>query len=200
VLAAAQSIRDIPRMIEKLLLGCCGSVGIFGIPNLIVHLRMVHGTEIQTLMTASAQKFITRYALESLTGNPVQTAMFEGPARNHISYVTSHPVFLIAPATANIISKIASGIADDIVSLCASVCLGSPTQLVIAPAMNPAMWSSMILQGNVNRLKDAGVHFIGPSAGIEVLTLQETPVGGMASSVQIVERLLELANGGSAGP
>jgi phosphopantothenoylcysteine synthetase/decarboxylase len=181
-------------MIDRLLLGCCGSIAIFGIPNLIIHLRMVHGTEIQALMTGSALKFVTTYALEALTGKSVQTDIFDGPARNHINYVTSSPIFLIAPATSNMISKIAGGIADDIVSLCASVCLGSQTKLLIAPAMNPAMWNSPILQGNVSKLKDAGVHFVGPDGGIEVITLQETPVGGMASIPQIIEKILELAD------
>src|SRR5262249_40181537 len=149
-------------------------------------------TEIQAVMTASAQNFLTAYSLEVLTGKPVLTTMFEGAERDHINYVTSHPVFLIAPATANTIAKIANGIADDAVSLCANVCLGTQTRLVLAPAMNPAMWNSPILRQNVAKLEAAGVVFVGPSAGIEILTLQETPIGGMADVAQIVEKISEL--------
>jgi phosphopantothenoylcysteine decarboxylase/phosphopantothenate--cysteine ligase len=153
---------------------------------------MGHGMEVQALMTSSAQKFLTSYSLEILTGKPVLTEVFESAAKNHITLVASNPLFLIAPASANMISKIAGGVTDDIISLCANVCLGASTKLLFAPAMNPAMWKSPILQSNVNRLQDAGAHFVGPHGGIEILTLQETPIGGMANPAQIVEKILEL--------
>jgi phosphopantothenoylcysteine decarboxylase/phosphopantothenate--cysteine ligase len=178
-------------MLEKLLLGCCGSVAIFTIPNLVVTLRMVHRTEVQAVMTESAQRFLTATALEVLTGKPVQTGMFGGLAHNHISYITSHPVFLIAPATSNMIAKIANGISDEIVSLCASVCLGSATKLVIAPAMNPTMWRNPVLEANVRKLKELGVRFIGPGMGIELLTMQESAIGGMADIALIIQQLLD---------
>lgn len=161
-------------MIERLLLGCTGSIGVLFIPSLIMKLRKEHQTEIDVIMTASAQKFVTPYALEMLTGNAVATDMFKDFRHNHIKYVESHKAFLIAPATANIISKIATGIADDIVSLSACVCMGASTKLIIAPSMNIAMWNNPVIQDNVDKLKRNGVHFVGPSTGTEIVNFQES--------------------------
>lgn len=178
-------------MIERLLLGCTGSVGVLFIPSLIMKLRKDHRTEISVIMTNSAQKFLTPYALEILTGNAVATDMFDDFKRNHINYVESHGAFLIAPATANIISKIANGIADDIVSLSACVCIGSGAKLIIAPSMNIAMWNSPFVRENVDRLKRNGVHFVGPSAGTEIVTFKEATTA-LASDQEIVDKLLDV--------
>jgi phosphopantothenoylcysteine synthetase/decarboxylase len=178
-------------MIQRLLLGCTGSVGVLFIAPLIIKLRTEYGTEIDAIMTKSAQKFLTPYALEILTGNAVTTDMFDDFRHNHIKYVEDHSAFLIAPATANIISKIANGIADDIVSLSACVCMGSSTKLIIAPSMNIAMWDSPFVQENVERLKRNGVHFVGPSAGTEIVTLKKATTA-LASDQEIVDKLLEI--------
>jgi phosphopantothenoylcysteine decarboxylase/phosphopantothenate--cysteine ligase len=75
--------------------------------------------------------------------------------------------------------------------LCASVCLGSATKLVIAPAMNPTMWRNPVLEANVRKLKELGVRFIGPGMGIELLTMQESAIGGMADIALIIQQLLD---------
>lgn len=142
-------------------------------------------------MTKSAQKFLTPYALEILTGNSVATDMFDSFRQNHINYIESHNAFLIAPATANMISKIANGIADDIVSLSACVCLGSSAKLLVAPSMNIAMWNSPFVQENVDRLKRNGVHFVGPSAGTEIVTFKEATTA-LASDQEIVDKLMSI--------
>lgn len=178
-------------MIEKLLLGCTGSVGVLFIPSLIMKLRKEHQTRIDVMMTASAQKFLTPYALEILTGMPVGTDLFDDFQNNHINYIESHKVFLLAPATASMISKIANGIADDLVSLSACVCVGSKTELVIAPSMNVAMWECVFLQENVAKLKNAGVHFVGPSRGTEIVNFKEATTA-LASDEEIIAKLLEL--------
>lgn len=178
-------------MIDRLLLGCTGSIGVLFIPSLIMKLRKEHRTDIDVIMTASARKFLTPYALEMLTGNAVSTDMFEDFRRNHIKYVESHKAFLIAPATANIISKIALGIADDIVSLSACVCMGASTKLIIAPSMNISMWDSPVIQENVDKLKRNGVHFVGPSTGTEIVTFKEATTA-LASDQEIVDTLAEL--------
>jgi phosphopantothenoylcysteine synthetase/decarboxylase len=179
-------------MLEKLLIGCTGSVGVLFIPSLIMKLRKEYRTHIEVMMTASAQKFITPYSLEILTGMPVGIDLFDDFQNNHINYIQSHKVFLIAPATASMISKIANGIADDLVSLSACVCVGSKTELVIAPSMNIAMWECAFLQENVAKLKKAGVHFVGPSRGTEIVNFTEATTA-MASDEEIVAKLLKLA-------
>jgi phosphopantothenoylcysteine synthetase/decarboxylase len=178
-------------VVARLLLGCTGSIGVLGVPWLIIELRTTYRTEIQVLMTSSAQKFLTPYALEVLTGNAVAVDIFERRFENHISYLNSHDIFLIAPASANTISKIASGIADNIVSLCACVCLGSKSKLIIAPAMNPAMWNNPIVQDNVEKLKSKGAYFVGPSEGIEIANLQEGCTA-MATTEAIIEKIFEV--------
>jgi phosphopantothenoylcysteine synthetase/decarboxylase len=178
-------------MIQKILLGCTGSVGVLFIAPLIIKLRAEYGTEINAIMTGSAQRFLTPYALETLTGNAVATDMFGDFKYNHIKYVEDHRAFLIAPATANIISKIANGIADDIVSLSACVCMGSRTKLVIAPSMNIAMWNNPFVQENVEKLKREGAYFVGPSADNEIVTLKKATTA-LASDQEIVDKLLEI--------
>lgn len=179
-------------MIEKLLIGCTGSVGVVFVPSLIMKLRKEYRTRIEVMMTASAQKFITPYALEILTGMPVATNLFDDFQHNHINYIEAHKVLLLAPATASMISKIANGIADDLVSLSACVCVGSQTELLIAPSMNIAMWECAFLQENVAKLKKAGVHFVGPSRGTEIVNFKEATTA-MASDDEIIAKLLELA-------
>jgi phosphopantothenoylcysteine synthetase/decarboxylase len=175
-------------MINRLLLGCTGSIGVLSVPHLILKLRMAFSTEIQVLMTKSAQNFLTPYALEIASGRSVATDIFGNLNCNHISLVTSYPAFLIAPATANIISKIANGIADDIVSLCACVCLGSTSKLILAPSMNPAMWNNPVVQENVRKLICNGVQLVGPSAGIKIANLNEV-ASAMADINEIIEKL-----------
>ncbi len=179
-------------MISNLLLGCTGSVGILFIPSLIMRLRKIHRTNIQVLMTVNAKKFLTPYSLEILTGNPVTTDMFGGHGRDHINFIESHNVFLIAPTTASMISKIANGIADDIVSLSACVCIGSGTKLIVAPAMNSAMWNSPFVQANVDKLKRSGAHFVGPSAGTEIVKFKEATTA-LASDEEIIQKILEVS-------
>lgn len=177
-------------MIDRLLLGCTGSVGVAFVPSLIMSLRKRFRTHVDVMMTASAQKFMTPYTLELLTGNPVSTDMFESQSRNHITYIESHSTFLIAPITASMISKIANGIADDLVSLSACVCMGSSTKLLIAPSMNHAMWDCAFVQDNVAKLEAKGALVIGPSYGTEIVNFTET-MTAMASDEEIIRALLK---------
>ena len=178
-------------MIKHLLLGCTGSVGVLGVPWLIADLRREYGTEVQVLMTASAQKFITPYSLELLTGRPVAVDVFERNFQNHITYLEGHTVFLIAPASANTISKIANGIADNIVSLCACVCLGSKSKLIMAPAMNPAMWKNPLVRENVQKLASKGAYFVDPTAGVEISNFKKE-MTAMANNETIIQKILEI--------
>lgn len=181
-------------MIEKLLLGCTGSVGVLFIPSLIMRLRKDYRTQIEVMMTKSAQRFLTPYSMEILTGMPVATDLFDSFQHNHINFIESHKVFLIAPATASMISKIANGIADDLVSLSACVAVGSRAHLLIAPSMNIAMWECTFVQENVEKLKKAGVHFVGPSRGTEIVNFKEATTA-MASDDEVIAKLLELFSG-----
>lgn len=178
-------------MIDRLLLGCTGSVGVAFVPSLIMSLRKRFRTHIEVMMTASAQRFITPYTMELLTGNSVATDMFETHQRNHITYIEGHSAFLIAPITASMISKIANGIADDLVSLTGCVCMGSKTKLLVAPSMNHAMWNCAFIQENVAKLEAKGAVVIGPSSGTEIVNFTETTTA-MASDEEVIQALLGL--------
>jgi phosphopantothenoylcysteine synthetase/decarboxylase len=185
---------------KSLLLGCTGSIAVLQAPFLIVDLRVNYGIEVEVLMTANARKFITPFSLEVISGNSVVVDPFGDNSRIHfIKYVQSNPVFLIAPATANTIAKIANGIADNIVTLCASACFASSTKLLMAPVMNTLVWNNPIVQHNIERLVSKGVQFVGPSAGIAIDSMCEG-TSAMASNEEIIEKLQQIHSGYRAEP
>jgi phosphopantothenoylcysteine decarboxylase/phosphopantothenate--cysteine ligase len=177
---------------KELLLGCTGSVSVLSVPFLVLDLLYDHKADVQVVMTPGAEKFITPFSFEVLTGKPVVTDVFSAQTRNHINLVRSCSVFLIAPATANTLSKVACGIADNIVTMCAAVCLGSDTKLVMAPSMNPSMWKNPALQHNLGLLESRGVTIVPPREG---LCIADGSEGGtaMAGSDVIIATLQRLA-------
>lgn len=117
------------------------------------------------VMTKSATEFVTPYTFMTLTGNKVITDMFEIPQNfevEHISVAKMADLFVIVPATANVIGKIAGGIADDFVT---TTIMATKAPVLIAPAMNTNMWQNPILQKNIAFLKELGYKFVKPSSG-----------------------------------
>ncbi len=122
------------------------------------------GYDVNVIMTASAQKLVCPRTFLTLSQNPVMTDLWEIPdwRPGHIDLSERADLLLIAPATANIIAKIACGIADDALS---TYVLSHQGPIVIAPAMNPKMWSNVAVQENVDKLKKRGITFVGPGTG-----------------------------------
>ncbi|HKD22968.1 MAG TPA: flavoprotein [Rhizomicrobium sp.] len=178
---------------KDVLLGCTGSVSVLSVPFLVLDLMLEHKADVQVVMTPGAEKFVTAYSFEVLTGKPVVTDVFSAHTRNHISLVRACSVFLIAPATANTLSKVACGIADNIVTMCAAVCMGSDTRLVMAPSMNPSMWKNPALQHNLKLLESRGVTIVPPRGGICIANKSEEGETAMAGSDAIIETLQRLA-------
>lgn len=151
---------------KHILLGVTGSIAAYKSADLVRRL-MESGYSVSVVMTKEAEFFITPLTLEALSGEKVLTGCFEDWVNNghmsHISLAQKASAILIAPATANIIAKLANGLADDILTCTA---LASTAPILIAPAMNEAMYHNRIVQENCQKLKDHGFVFIHPVKGM----------------------------------
>ncbi|NLK20948.1 MAG: bifunctional phosphopantothenoylcysteine decarboxylase/phosphopantothenate--cysteine ligase CoaBC [Epulopiscium sp.] len=150
------------------------------------------GFNVQVIMTQSSTEFVRPLVFQSLTNNPVVTDMFEKPSTweiEHISLAKKANLFLIVPATANIIGKIACGIADDMLS---TTVMATKAPVVFAPAMNTAMYQNRIVQKNISNLKELGYFFISPSQGR--LACGDMGVGKLAEVEAIVEETVRILN------
>ncbi|MCI8547819.1 MAG: bifunctional phosphopantothenoylcysteine decarboxylase/phosphopantothenate--cysteine ligase CoaBC [Bacilli bacterium] len=131
----------------------------------IVNFLKKEGANINIIMTKNACEFITPLTLETLSGNKVIKDMFERPDYievKHISIAQKADVFLIIPATANIIGKIANGIADDMLT---TTIMATTSPVIFVPAMNNKMYENKIVQNNIEKLKQYGYKIIEPSIG-----------------------------------
>ena len=148
----------------RVALGITGSIAAYKAAEL-VRLFKGRGHEVRVVMTRHAAEFITPLTLQTLSQNPVTVEQF-APVTNweigHIETARWADVVVVAPATANAITKFAAGVADDALS---TLLLATKSSIAIAPAMNPVMWHNTLTQNAVVRLSDAGVVFVGPDSG-----------------------------------
>ncbi len=149
---------------KKIILGITGGIAAYKACDLVRRLKKL-GAQVIVVMTENAKKFITPLTFETLSGNEVVTEMF--PERRfvgvrHVDLAGWADLILIAPATANIISKIRSGIADDILT---TIVISSKAPVLIAPAMNVNMYENPIFQENLSYLEKLGYKFVGPEVG-----------------------------------
>ena len=150
---------------KTILLGVTGSIAAYKAADLASRLVKA-GHDVHVVMTANAMEFIAPLTFQTLSRNAVTTGTFDGNeswSPGHISLADRADLLLIAPATANVIAKLASGIADDALT---STALASRAPLLIAPAMNGKMWAHPATQENVARLRSRGAKFIGPEKGL----------------------------------
>ncbi len=148
---------------------------------------------VTVVMTEAAEEFIKPLLFQSLSGNKVYRGMFDAPESwniEHISLADTADLVLIAPATANIIGKIAAGICDDLLTC---VVAATKSKVAICPAMNENMYNNIIVQGNINKLKKAGYYFIGPKKG--KLACGKTGLGCLAEVDLIVKETKNLLAG-----
>jgi phosphopantothenoylcysteine decarboxylase len=154
-------------MKKTIVLGVTGSIAAHKAADLASLLTKAGG-DVRVVMTADAQHFITPLPFKTLTRNPVVTSLYdeeEGWKPAHIRLADEADLLLIAPATANVIAKLAHGMADDALS-CIALALNPKAKILIAPAMNGKMWLHPATQENVATLKKRGVEFIGPDEGM----------------------------------
>ena len=151
---------------KNVVLGVTGSIAAYKAVDLTSRLTKA-GCEVRVVMTADAQQFITPVCFQTLSRHPVVTNLYaaaDGWQPTHIKLADEAGLLLIAPATANIIAKLAHGIADDALT-CIALALNPAAALVLAPAMNGKMWLHPATQQNVAVLKQRGALFIGPERG-----------------------------------
>ena len=168
---------------KEIVLGVTGGIAAYKAAEVVSRLRKM-GASVHVIMTENARQFITPLTLETLSANPVVHDTFERPATwevEHIALAKRAEVFVIAPATANILAKMACGIADDMLS---TTVLATKAPVLVAPAMNTGMWTAPATRQNVETLRQRGVHFVGPEAGF--LACGDEGSGRMSEPAAIV--------------
>ncbi|SES73770.1 bifunctional phosphopantothenoylcysteine decarboxylase/phosphopantothenate--cysteine ligase CoaBC [Anaerobranca gottschalkii] len=169
-------------------LGVTGGIAAYKAADLVSKLKKAN-YDVHVILTEHGRKFVTETTFQSLSQNPVYLDMFNIPQWNteHIALAKRADVFLIAPATANIIGKVCSGIADDLLS---TTIMATKAPVVFAPAMNTNMYENPIVQRNIATLKQLGYLFIEPSEGR--LACGDIGKGKMAEPQEILEYIEEL--------
>jgi len=176
----------------RILLGVTGSIAAYKAAD-VVRLMRAKSWDVRVIMTPSATQFIGELTLRTLSMNPVAVEMFspsEAWKPEHVALADSADLFLIAPCTANVMAKLACGIADDLLTCVALAC---DAPLVLAPAMNQKMWDHPATGENLVRLKQRGVKFVDVESGFLACGTQGR--GRMAEPEQIVEYVAALAAG-----
>jgi phosphopantothenoylcysteine decarboxylase/phosphopantothenate--cysteine ligase len=167
-------------------LGVTGSIAVYKAVYLCREL-IKRGANVHTVMTKNAMNFVNPLTFQTVTGNPVTVEMFEllsGSEIGHISLADRAHITVVAPATANIMGKVANGLADDFLS---TMIMATKVPVLFAPAMNSVMWESPAMRNNLKQLVDSGYHFVAPETG--ELACGVTGQGKMAEPQQIVESI-----------
>lgn len=168
-------------------IGVTGSIAAYKAANIASMLVKLH-CDVHVIMTKNAVNFINPIAFETITGNKCLVDTFDRNFQFHVAHVSlaqKADIFMIAPASADIIGKIASGIADDMLS---TTVMATKASCYISPAMNTAMYENPIVQDNISKLKKFGYHFIEPDTGI--LACRDTGKGKLPSEKLIVEHII----------
>jgi len=179
---------------KRIVLGISGGIAAYKTPSLVRLMREAQA-EVQVVMTPNAHRFVTATTLQAVAGNPVRDDLWDPQAEaamGHIELARWAEVILIAPTTADTLSRLAQGRANDL--LC-SICLASHAPLLLAPAMNQVMWESAATRRNVKQLEDDGTRMLGPGTGDQACG--EVGPGRMLEPEELLERLIdELASSG----
>jgi phosphopantothenoylcysteine decarboxylase len=176
---------------KNIVLGVTGSIAAHKAADL-ASLLAKQGCELRVVMTADALRFITALPFKTLSRHSVVTDLYdeeEGWQPTHIKLADEADLLLIAPATANIIAKMAHGIADDAIT-CIALAINAKAKILIAPAMNGKMWLHPATQQNAASLKARGAEFIGPDEGL--LSCGYEGLGRLWPVEKIAGRVMEL--------
>ncbi|PXY90692.1 bifunctional phosphopantothenoylcysteine decarboxylase/phosphopantothenate--cysteine ligase CoaBC [Gilliamella apis] len=171
---------------KNILLGITGGIAAYKCPDLVRHLKKA-GAQVRVVLTESASHFVAPMTLQAVSGNAVSKELFDPTAElsmSHIELAKWADLVLIAPATANIIAKMANGIADDLLS---TMCLATPAKIVIAPAMNQQMYKAAATQQNLAILESRNTLILGPDEGFQACG--DIGPGRMVEPTTIVESI-----------
>lgn len=186
---------------RNILVGVSGGIAAYKIPELVRRLRD-YGASVRVVMTQGAQAFITPLTLQAVSGHPVHHDLLDPAAEaamGHIELAKWADLVLLAPASANMLARLANGSADDLLS---TLCLATAAPIWVAPAMNQQMWAAPAVQANLQRIQQYGMQLIEPNSGAqacgdvgsgrmpEPLELRELVVRALAADKQSVAALL----------
>ena len=177
---------------KNILIGVTGGISAYKVCDIISSLKH-KGANVNVMMTRNATKFITPLTLETLSKNKVYVEMFDDEYSEevkHISLAKRADIVLIAPCSANVLGKLANGIADDMLT---TTVIATKAKVVIAPAMNDNMYSNPIVLDNIEKLKRFGYEFIEPDTGN--LACGYIGKGKLAKKETIIEYLESILRG-----
>ena len=174
---------------RRVVVGVGGGVAAYKSATLVSRLAQA-GVDVRVVMTAASEKFVGASTFAALSGHPVASEVFApgtSPLGPHIELADETDLLCIAPATADLIGKLATGIAD---TLLTTLYLQVTCDVLIAPAMSNQMWAKAAVQRNIRQLADDGVHQIGPEVGW--LSCRQRGPGRMSEPEQIAEQVLAM--------
>ncbi len=175
---------------KRIVVGVTGGIAAYKACDLVSKLKKLEA-EVDVIMTKSAAEFIQPQTFQALSQNPVTVDMFQTPRYwdiEHISLAQKADVLVVAPATANVIGKVANGIADDMLT---TTIMASTAKVVFAPAMNTKMYLNKIVQQNMEKLRELGYYFINPGSGR--LACGDVGVGKLCDIDEIVQFVIHQA-------
>lgn len=175
----------------NILLGVAGGIAAYKAVDLASKLT-AHGAKVTTVMTQAACRLIQPKSFEAVTASQVFTSLWTPPSNykiEHVELAQSADLVVVAPATANIIAKIANGICDDLLSTTLAACWKKP--LLLAPAMNNNMWTNPAVQKNIKTLRQRNFQIIGPETGR--LACGTEAIGRMAEPEKILKAIEKIA-------
>lgn len=180
----------------NVLLGISGGIAAYKAPDLVRRLRE-RGADVQIVMTTSAEEFVTATALQAVSGRQLRSNLWDKDAEaamSHIELARWADVVLIAPATAEVMARIVSGAAPDLLT---TICLATEAPIALAPAMNHIMWNNVATQANREVLEQRGIHILGPGVGSQACG--ETGAGRMLEPDEIAATVFSLTGGKGGG-
>ena len=181
----------------NIVLGVAGGIAAYKSPEIVRRLKDA-GHDVRVVMTAGAEAFVTPLTFQAVSGEPVHRDLLDETAEaamGHIELARWADTVLAAPATANLMARLAHGFADDLLT---TLCLAAPAPVVLAPAMNQQMWRAPATRANLEALIGRGVRIIGPDAGWQACG--DVGPGRMSEPADVVSGLLARAGAGSALP
>lgn len=178
---------------RRILLGVTGGIAAYKAADLTRRFKEA-GADVQVVMTASAHEFVAPLTFQALSGRTVRDSLFDPAheaAMGHIELARWADIVVVAPASANFLTKLTQGMADDLLT---TLCLATDKPIALAPAMNRLMWANAATQANAEILRRRGVHLLGPGAGSQACG--EVGDGRMWEPLEIREAVIKLLTSG----
>lgn len=175
---------------KHFVVGMTGGIAAYKICELVRRL-LDEGASVQVVMTAGAQQFVTATTMQALSGRPVETDQWKSATSNampHIELTRNADAIIVAPATADLLAKLANGMADDLLAALALARDRARTPLLVAPAMNVEMWDNPATQRNVAQLRADGIVILGPASGAQACG--ETGFGRMLEAHELLDDIV----------